>query len=112
MVGGRMKLLEHRAKRILDFHAIPIPDGYVIRSPEDLRGFSDPVVLKAQVPVGGRGKAGGIKEVLTMQMLLALALFAIGGLVLLVVYLLCSEIETYHTLENFDFSEEKEREIQ
>jgi succinyl-CoA synthetase beta subunit len=62
MVGVRMKLLEYRAKRLFDSYGIPIPDGYVVRGPEELLNVSSPVVLKAQVPVGGRGKARGIRS--------------------------------------------------
>jgi succinyl-CoA synthetase beta subunit len=62
-----MKLLEYRAKRLFDSYGIPIPDGYVVRGPEELLDVSSPSVLKAQVPVGGRGKAGGIKFASTLQ---------------------------------------------
>jgi len=62
-----MKLLEYRAKRLFDSYGIPIPDGYVVRSPEELLNVSFPTVLKAQVPVGGRGKAGGVKSASTLQ---------------------------------------------
>lgn len=59
-----MKLLEFEAKEIFKKNGIPIPDGVVIRSPDELRrhlnGFTDEVVVKSQVDVGGRGKAGGI----------------------------------------------------
>ena len=59
-----MKLLEFEAKEIFRQNGIPIPDGVVIRSPDELRrhlnGFTDEVVVKSQVDVGGRGKAGGI----------------------------------------------------
>lgn len=51
-----MKLLEYEAKNILARHDIPVPKHYRAgQQPEFL-----PVVLKSQVPVGGRGKAGGI----------------------------------------------------
>jgi succinyl-CoA synthetase beta subunit len=59
-----MRLSEHEAKEILKAYGIPVPGGVVIRSPGELEshlgGFADQIVLKAQVPVGGRGKAGGI----------------------------------------------------
>lgn len=52
-----MKLLEYEAKKILADFSMPIPKGVVInRTP-----ITPPVVLKSQVPIGGRGKAGGIK---------------------------------------------------
>jgi succinyl-CoA synthetase beta subunit len=59
-----MRLSEHDAKEILKAYGIPIPAGIVIRTPGELEPrlgiFGDVLVLKAQVPVGGRGKAGGI----------------------------------------------------
>lgn len=51
-----MKLLEYEAKAILQTAAIPVPKSYIADDrPEFL-----PAVIKSQVPVGGRGKAGGI----------------------------------------------------
>lgn len=55
-----MKLLEHEAKAILARYRVPVPGGQVV-SADDAPKL--PVVLKAQVPVGGRGKAGGIRLV-------------------------------------------------
>lgn len=57
-----MKLLEHEAKTILRTYNIPAPDALLITkrfTPE----LTLPVVLKSQVPVGGRGKAGGVVRV-------------------------------------------------
>ena len=56
-----MRLLEFQAKRILAESGIPVPRAILIRSPEDLKSVSLPAVFKAQVPVGGRGKAGAIR---------------------------------------------------
>lgn len=58
-----MRLLEFQAKRLFSEHGIPIPKNVLIESPTDLESLPYPVVLKAQVPVGGRGKAGAIKPV-------------------------------------------------
>jgi succinyl-CoA synthetase beta subunit len=59
-----MKLLEYEAKAIFAEQGIPVPRGSVIRSPDELTGrlaeLPPEFVLKAQVEVGGRGKAGGI----------------------------------------------------
>ena len=60
-----MKLLEYEAKKIFGSYGIPVPRGVLIHSPEDLESglaesLGDGMVLKAQVDVGGRGKAGGI----------------------------------------------------
>lgn len=56
-----MKLYEHEAKEIFSRHNIPIPEGRVINDSSNITGFTYPVVIKAQVLVGGRGKAGGVK---------------------------------------------------
>src|SRR2546429_6710873 len=59
-----MKLLEYQAKEVLASLGIAIPPGRVARTPEQAAEAASelgPVAVKAQVPVGGRGKAGGIK---------------------------------------------------
>lgn len=58
-----MKLHEFQAKELFTKYSIPVQKGTVIASPQQLDGLSlnYPLVLKAQVLVGGRGKAGGIK---------------------------------------------------
>jgi succinyl-CoA synthetase beta subunit len=59
-----LKLLEYQAKEVLASLGIPIPPGKVARTPEEAAAACrelGPVAVKAQVPVGGRGKAGGIK---------------------------------------------------
>jgi succinyl-CoA synthetase beta subunit len=58
-----MRVLEFQAKRLLQEKGIPIPKGVLVRSASDLTELNYPAVLKAQVPVGGRGKAGGIRVV-------------------------------------------------
>ena len=59
-----MKLREYEAKNVLKEAGIPVPEGFLIRSAEELAphlgALGDAFVLKAQVDVGGRGKAGGI----------------------------------------------------
>ncbi len=58
-----MKLLEYQAKEVLASLGVPIPAGQVARTPEEAaRACAElgPVAVKAQVPVGGRGKAGGV----------------------------------------------------
>lgn len=54
-----MNLLEHQAKAILAKSSIPIPRGEVI-TPDTIGQVRAPVVLKSQVPIGGRGKLGGV----------------------------------------------------
>ena len=60
-----MKLQEYQSKRIFAKYGIPIPEGDVATTAEEARRIADRldsrVVVKAQVLVGGRGKAGGIK---------------------------------------------------
>ncbi len=59
-----MRLLEFQAKRILSQYGIPVPQGTLVTpTATDLSNVKIPGVLKAQVPVGGRGKAGGILPV-------------------------------------------------
>jgi succinyl-CoA synthetase beta subunit len=56
-----MKLFEYRAKAVLMKHGIPVPEGFVVTSADQIRRISGPSMVKAQVLIGGRGKAGGIK---------------------------------------------------
>ncbi len=58
-----MKFHEYQAKALFQAYEIPVQPGVVIEQPEAVTGLAlhYPVVLKAQVLVGGRGKAGGIK---------------------------------------------------
>jgi len=60
-----LKLHEYQAKRIFGKYGVPIPEGDVATTPEEARAIAEriggPVVVKAQVLVGGRGKAGGVK---------------------------------------------------
>jgi succinyl-CoA synthetase beta subunit len=59
-----LKLNEYEAKNLLATFNIPIPKGYVASTPEQAYGggakLRFPLVVKAQVRVAGRGKAGGI----------------------------------------------------
>ena len=56
-----MKLFEYKAKEVLKRHGIPVPEGFVASSADQIKSIPGPVMVKAQVLVGGRGKAGGIK---------------------------------------------------
>ncbi len=60
-----MKIHEYQAKDIMARYGIPIQPGKVAHTPEEAeeiaRELGGPVVIKAQVYVGGRGKAGGIQ---------------------------------------------------
>lgn len=60
-----MDLMEYKAKELFERYAIPTMKGLVMEDLTDLEvkadGLNYPVVAKAQVQVGGRGKAGGIQ---------------------------------------------------
>ncbi len=62
-----MKLLEYQAKELFAKYGLPVKKGCVVDTlatiPEKIRaaGLRYPVVIKAQVQIGGRGKAGGIQ---------------------------------------------------
>ena len=62
-----MKLLEYKAKELFDKYSVPTMHGCVIddaasvEAAIDQAGLTYPVVVKAQVQIGGRGKAGGIR---------------------------------------------------
>jgi succinyl-CoA synthetase beta subunit len=62
-----MRLHEYQSKEVFSDHRIPIPRGRLASTPEEAKliaeELNDTVVLKAQVLVGGRGKAGGIRLV-------------------------------------------------
>ncbi|MHA2264784.1 MAG: ADP-forming succinate--CoA ligase subunit beta [Candidatus Thorarchaeota archaeon] len=60
-----MKLFEHEAKDIFRAFRMPTPPGGVAKTPEEAKSVAaevgKPVVVKAQVLAGKRGKAGGVK---------------------------------------------------
>ena len=60
-----MLLLEYQAKTELSKMGVAVPEGAVARTPEEASGIAAAlgraVVVKAQVPAGGRGKAGAIR---------------------------------------------------
>lgn len=60
-----MKLHEYQSKDLLARYGVPVPRGDVTSDPEEARRIADSlggkVVVKAQVLMGGRGKAGGVK---------------------------------------------------
>jgi len=66
-----MKVHEYQAKEIFARYGIPVPPGRVAHSAADAREIAAeiglPVMVKAQVHVGGRGKAGGIKMAKTID---------------------------------------------
>jgi succinyl-CoA synthetase beta subunit len=60
-----MDLLEYQGKQLFARHGVPVPSGKPARTVEEAVAAAEeigyPCVVKAQVQIGGRGKAGGIK---------------------------------------------------
>ena len=60
-----MDLFEYQGKELFAARGIPVPSGEAADTPEEARAAAERiggrVVVKAQVQIGGRGKAGGIK---------------------------------------------------
>jgi len=62
-------LFEYQAKALFAEYGVPVPQGKVASTPEEVRAIAEEfaaagksrVVVKAQVKTGGRGKAGGVK---------------------------------------------------
>ncbi len=62
-----MRLFEYQGKELFKKYGIPVPRSILVKSVDDAVGafgeLPKPVVLKAQVLAGGRGKAGGVVTV-------------------------------------------------
>lgn len=63
-----MKLHEYQAKQLFAQYGLTVPQGKVAFTPDEAQGVANglggpKVVVKAQVHIGGRGKAGGVKVV-------------------------------------------------
>ena len=60
-----MRLLEYQGRKVLENTGADLPEGEVAETPEKVYEIAESldgkVVVKVQIPVGGRGKAGGIK---------------------------------------------------
>src|SRR3954453_13658340 len=60
-----MDLNEYQGKQLFKQFGIPVSEGRLATTPEEARAAAEelggPVVVKAQVLTGGRGKAGGVK---------------------------------------------------
>ncbi|MFD1385982.1 ATP-grasp domain-containing protein [Oceanobacillus oncorhynchi subsp. oncorhynchi] len=56
-----MNLFEYEGKKILEKNGVCVPNGFL--SKDRIEELNFPVIAKAQVLTGGRGKAGGIKKV-------------------------------------------------
>lgn len=66
-----MNLHEYQAKRLFAEYGIPIPQGDIAETPAEAKAvaekFGGKVAVKAQVHIGGRGKAGGVKLAKTAE---------------------------------------------
>jgi succinyl-CoA synthetase beta subunit len=66
-----MDLFEYQAKELFAKHNVPTTPGRVTDTPEGAKAIAEeigrPVMVKAQVKVGGRGKAGGVKYAATAE---------------------------------------------
>ncbi len=66
-----MDLLEYQGKQLFARHGVPVPAGRPARTMEEAVAAAEeigyPCVVKAQVQIGGRGKAGGIKVAQTSE---------------------------------------------
>jgi succinyl-CoA synthetase beta subunit len=60
-----MKIHEYQGKQLLARYGVTVPRGVVVNHEEQVRGAVEqlglPVVVKAQIHAGGRGKGGGVK---------------------------------------------------
>ena len=77
-----MKIHEYQAKEVFAEAGIRVPKGEMVTTPnraEELaREYNAPVMVKAQVHVGGRGKAGGVKYAETPEAARVLATQILG----------------------------------
>jgi len=67
-----MKIHEYQAKELFRNHNIPVPQGYLATNPDEAAAAAEklakfPVVVKAQIHAGGRGKGGGVKLARSME---------------------------------------------
>ncbi|MCW2989345.1 MAG: sucC, partial [Solirubrobacterales bacterium] len=60
-----MDLLEYQGKQLFAKHGVAVPSGEVAKTVDEAAAAAEeigyPCAIKAQVLIGGRGKAGGIK---------------------------------------------------
>ena len=66
-----MDLFEYQARDMFEAHGVPVLAGIVAHTPEEAKAAAEKIggvtVVKAQVKVGGRGKAGGVKVAKTAE---------------------------------------------
>ena len=78
-----MKIHEYQAKELFRQYGIPIPEGIVVKTleqviqvPQKIHKF--PLIVKAQIHAGGRGKAGGVVQVNSTEELKDIATQLLG----------------------------------
>jgi succinyl-CoA synthetase beta subunit len=71
-------LIEADGKALLMHHGVTIPEGALVAGPRDAYPETGPWMVKAQVPVGGRGKAGGVVRCQSQQEVSAAAARMLG----------------------------------
>ncbi|MDA4112227.1 MAG: ADP-forming succinate--CoA ligase subunit beta [Thaumarchaeota archaeon] len=78
-----MKIHEWQARELFEKYNIPVPRGYLCRNADEVRkaaaDIAKPVVVKAQILVAGRGKAGGVKHASSPDEALSIAQDMIGA---------------------------------
>lgn len=78
-----MKIHEYQARQLFEEKGIPLPQGFLCRTPQQAReaavNIGRPVVVKAQILVAGRGKAGGVKPASTPEEAFAVAQSMLGS---------------------------------
>jgi len=84
---GPMKIHEYQARQLLSDAGIPVPKGRMVQTPDEalaaarelFTSGSTQAVVKAQVHAGGRGKAGFVKVVRSIDDVVAAARFMLGN---------------------------------
>jgi len=70
LIGKTLDLFEYQARDLFEAYGVPVLQGLIADTPEEAEAaaakIGGVVVVKAQVQVGGRGKAGGVKVAKTV----------------------------------------------
>lgn len=77
----KLKLLEYEGKKIFSKYGISIPKGYVISNSSEVKPINEPVIVKAQLLLGGRGKRDLIKQARTVLELRQISKKLLGKIV-------------------------------
>jgi succinyl-CoA synthetase beta subunit len=82
-VSNKLKIHEYQARELFEKAGIPVPKGTICRTAEEVREAAEsigkPTVIKSQILVAGRGKAGGIKPAKDSDEAFAIAQQLIGA---------------------------------